>query len=413
MTLVGDSSARENGNSDLDWVAPDPVVGELTGSEASIEAARTVIEGLRDPETGLRLGDLGMVPAVEPSADGGLRVTLALAPAQYRSGETLSDTVADALTELGGMTVVEVVLTGMTEEEEHRAAEVLRNRQPKDPPYFTTGGTKVVLVTSGKGGVGKSTVSVNLACALAARGRSVGLLDADVWGYSVPRMLGSSGDPTGIGELLLPERVHGVRAVSIGFLADEESPVVWRGPMLHEAVAQFVADVFWGDLDMLVVDLPPGTGDVAISLASLLPGANVVVVTTPQEVAYHVAARAGLMAARAKLRLAGVVENLSGYVCAHCGEPNDIFGASGGQELSERLGVPLLGRVPISPALREAGDTGEPLVLSTPDDPAAQALAAVATEIDRRARGVLRRRLGVPLLSDPIANPTTHHPNVS
>ncbi len=352
-----------------------------------------VVEAVEDPETGLGLGQLGMVRDVVEAGPGVVSVRLALAPAQVRSGDEISDAVGAALGELDGVERVEVRLEAMSDEGERHAAAVLAARQPKDPPFFSDGSTKVVLVSSGKGGVGKSTVAVNLACALATAGRRVGLLDADVWGYSVPRMLGASGDPMGIGEFLLPERRWGLRAVSIGFLADEASPVIWRGPMLHEAIEQFVSGVFWGDLDYLVVDMPPGTGDAAMSVASLVPGANVVVVTTPQEAASRVAERAGVLARRAELNLAGVVENMSGLVCSHCGHVDDVFGRDGGVELAGRLGVPLLGRVPLSAKARDCGDHGRPVVLDAPDDPAAAALASLAVEVERHCRAAFRKRL--------------------
>jgi len=358
------------------------------------------VGGVVDPETGVALGELGMVHGVVVEG-GDVRVEVALAPAQVRSGDAISDAVAGALADVDGVARVEVLLQAMTEREERHAMEALRRRQPEEPPYFADGSTKVILVTSGKGGVGKSTVAVNIAQAYVTQGKRVGLVDGDVWGYSVPRMLGRDGEPVGIGDLLLPERVRGMKAVSIGFLADESSPVVWRGPMLHEAMRQFISGVYWGDLDALIVDLPPGTGDVPISLASLLPGANVVVVTTPQELASRVAERAGRMATRAKLRLTGVVENMSGFVCGHCGSPSEIFGESGGQQLADALGVPLLGRVPISVSLRGGGDEGRPIVVEDPDDPAARALVAISSELDRRARAVVRKRIPIPMFESP------------
>lgn len=370
------------------------------GSDVTAEQAAAVVGGVIDPETGVALGELGMVHGVVVEG-GDVRLEVALAPAQVRSGDAISDAVAGALAEVDGVARVEVLLQAMTEREERHAMEALRRRQPEEPPYFADGSTKVILVTSGKGGVGKSTVAVNIAQAYVAQGKRVGLVDGDVWGYSVPRMLGSDGEPVGIGDLLLPERVRGMKAVSIGFLADESSPVVWRGPMLHEAMRQFISGVYWGDLDALIVDLPPGTGDVPISLASLLPGANVVVVTTPQELASRVAERAGRMATRAKLRLTGVVENMSGFVCGHCGLPSEIFGESGGQQLADALGVPLLGRVPISVSLRGGGDGGRPIVIEDPDDPAARALVAISSELDRRARAVVRKRIPIPIFESP------------
>lgn len=342
--------------------------------------------------------------------DAVVQVGLALAPAQVHARDAIADAVAGALADLDGVERVEVRFDAMTPEEERGAAEALRRRQPEEPPYFSDGSTKVILVTSGKGGVGKTTVAVNIAQALVAQGKQVGLLDGDVWGYSVPRMLGSDGEPVGIGDLLLPERVRGMKAVSIGFLADESSPVVWRGPMLHEAIQQFVSGVYWGQLDTLIVDLPPGTGDVPISLASLVPGANVVVVTTPQEVASRVAERAGRMAIRAKLHLIGVVENMSGFVCSHCGMPTEIFGEAGGLSLADALGVPLLGRVPVSASLRSGADGGRPIFVEDPDDPAARALEAISVEIDRRARAVVRRRIPVPLFDTVQQERPVEHP---
>jgi ATP-binding protein involved in chromosome partitioning len=377
----------------------DEVMSTRAGSTppaADRDGVASVLGSVTDPETGVGLGELGMIRRLAVR-DGSVAVTVSLAPAQQRSGDRISDAVAAALADVPGVERVEVRLVTMSEAEQQRAMAALRARQGEDPPYFADGQTKVVLVSSGKGGVGKSTVAVNLACSLAAAGKRVGLLDADVWGYSVPGMMGSGGDPVGIGELLLPERVHGVKAVSIGFLTEERSPVVWRGPMLHEAIHQFISGVSWGELDLLIVDLPPGTGDVPISLASLVPGVNVVVVTTPQEAAWRVAELAGLMAERAKLRLVGVVENMAGFVCPHCGEASEPFGGSGGEELAGGLGVPLLGRVPMSARLRRGGDEGAPIVLSEPDDPAAAAIGAVAVEIDRRSRAVKSEQTSIAL----------------
>ncbi|MGC8472715.1 MAG: Mrp/NBP35 family ATP-binding protein [Acidimicrobiales bacterium] len=370
--------------------------GQSETADQATPAIVGAVGAVADPQTGAALGELHMIRSVGVD-ESSVEVELALAPAQVHARDAVADAVAAALADVDGVERVEVRFGAMTPDEERAAAAALRLRQPEEPPYFSDGSTKVILVTSGKGGVGKSTVAVNVAQALAAQGKQVGLLDGDVWGYCVPRMLGSDGEPVGIGDLLLPERVRGIKAVSIGFLADEGSPVVWRGPMLHEAIQQFVSGVYWGKLDTLIVDLPPGTGDVPISLASLIPGANVVVVTTPQEVASRVAERAGRMATRAKLRLIGVVENMSGFVCSHCGTPTEIFGGSGGQSIADALGVPLLGRVPISASLRSGADGGRPIFAEDPDDPAARALQAISVEIDRRARAMVRRRIPLPL----------------
>jgi ATP-binding protein involved in chromosome partitioning len=253
--------------------------------------------------------------------------------------------------------------------------------------------TSVIAVASGKGGVGKSSVTVNLAAALAAEGRKVGVLDADVWGFSVPRMLGVSGKPVGFENMIMPLEGYGVKVISMGFFVPDDTPVIWRGPMLHKAIEQFLGDVYWGDLEFLLCDLPPGTGDVSISLASFLPGASMLVVTTPQEAARTVAERAGRMAERTNLRPIGVVENMSWFICPHCGEREAIFGEGGGQEAAGHLNVPLMAQVPLMPAMREGGDTGAPIVISQPDSAAALALREAATAVARATRS----KVGKPL----------------
>jgi ATP-binding protein involved in chromosome partitioning len=242
-------------------------------------------------------------------------------------------------------------------------------------------------VASGKGGVGKSSVTANLAAAMAAEGHRVGVLDADVWGFSIPRMMGVSGQPVGFNNMILPLEVHGVRVISMGFFVSDETPVIWRGPMLHKALQQFLGDVYWGELDFLFVDMPPGTGDVSLSLASFLPGGSMVVVTTPQDAASKVAERAGRMAQHPNvtLKLLGVIENMAGFVCPHCGETTDVFGTGGGHTTAEALGVPYLGAVPMQVSLREGADTGRPVVLDQPDSPAAQALREIARDLAKRA----------------------------
>jgi ATP-binding protein involved in chromosome partitioning len=253
--------------------------------------------------------------------------------------------------------------------------------------------TAVIAIASGKGGVGKSSVTVNLAAALAADGHRVGVLDADVWGFSVPRMLGVSGKPVGFNDMILPLEGHGVKVISMGFFVPEEQPVIWRGPMLHKAIEQFLGDVYWGDLDFLLCDLPPGTGDVSISLASFLPGASMVVVTTPQEASRKVAERAGKMAERTNLRAIGVIENMSFFICPHCGDREDIFGTGGGQEAADTLGVPLMAQVPLVPAVRAGGDEGVPIVVAEPQTPASVALREAADAV----RQATKSRVGKPL----------------
>jgi ATP-binding protein involved in chromosome partitioning len=247
--------------------------------------------------------------------------------------------------------------------------------------------TRVIAVASGKGGVGKSTLTVNIAAALAALGREVGILDADIYGHSIPHMLGIRRKPVVVDKMIVPPVAHDLKLMSIGFFLDDNQPVMWRGPMLHRAFEQFLQDVHWGDLDVLVVDMPPGTGDVSISLGQLLPRAETVVITTPQPLAQEVASRAATMAQKTGLRLAGVVENMS----------SDVFGSGGGRRLATELGVPLLGEVPLEAALREAGDAGVPLVLSDPDSEASQALAVVARTLDEHRVGGFTRTL--PLVS--------------
>jgi len=284
--------------------------------------------------------------------------------------------------------------------EQQRAELVTKLRGPgaaqapqQQRTFFTEGSTTVIAIASGKGGVGKSSVTVNLAAALAAEGHRVGVLDADVWGFSIPRMLGVSGQPVGFNDMILPLEAHGVKVISMGFFVPEETPVIWRGPMLHKAIEQFLGDVYWGELEFLLVDLPPGTGDVSISLASFLPGASVLVVTTPQEAARKVAELAGKMAERTNLRPIGVVENMSSFVCPHCGEATRIFGEGGGAEAAETLGVPLMGQIPLMTELREGGDTGTPIVVSDPDSPAGIALLETARTVARATK----TRVGRPL----------------
>jgi ATP-binding protein involved in chromosome partitioning len=258
----------------------------------------------------------------------------------------------------------------------------------------------VYAIASGKGGVGKSTVTVNLAAALAARGLAVGVLDADVYGFSIPRMLGVTGKPTRVGDMILPPVAHGVKVISVGMFVDGNVPVVWRGPMLHRALQQFLADVYWGDLDVLLLDLPPGTGDIAISTAQLIPTAEILVVTTPQAAAAEVAERAGSIVNQTRQRIVGVVENMSAMTLPD-GTRLELFGSGGGESVAASLGrltgttVPLLGQIPLEVGLRTAGDSGLPLVLSEPASPAAQALQGVADELAGKTRPLTRVPLGI------------------
>jgi ATP-binding protein involved in chromosome partitioning len=274
---------------------------------------------------------------------------------------------------------VAVELTSMTEEERQSLIGGIRQDSPA-PFARPESPTQVIAVGSGKGGVGKSTTTVNLAASLAKLGHSVGLLDADVWGFSIPRMIGIHERPTVVEDMIMPPEMFGVKVVSIGLFTTEDNPVVWRGPMLHKALQQFLTDVHWDEPDYLIVDLPPGTGDVSISIAQFLPGASMVIVTTPQAVAEKVAQRAGFMAEKTGLKVAGVIENMS-YFRGDDDKVYRIFGQGGGSTLAERLGVPLLGEIPIDPELRRFADTGAPIVLQAPDSEVAQRLDQAAKEL--------------------------------
>jgi ATP-binding protein involved in chromosome partitioning len=311
--------------------------------------------------------------------------------------------VTEAVGKLDGVSRVLVELDVMSEEQRRSLQSNLRGGKPERVIPFAKPDslTKVYAVASGKGGVGKSSVTVNLAAALAVAGLKVGLLDADIYGHSVPRMLGVTGLPTQVEKMIMPPSAHGVSAISAGMMKRGNEPLPVRGPILHRLLEQFLADVWWGDLDVLLLDLPPGTGDVAISAAHLMPGSEMIVVTTPQLASSEVAERAGSLAVQLHQRVVGVIENMSYLPCPHCGERVDVFGAGGGEAVAETLTrvvgarVPLLGQVPIDMRLREAGDNGTPLVLSDPESPAARQLIAVADVLASRSRSLAGRSLGL------------------
>jgi ATP-binding protein involved in chromosome partitioning len=360
---------------------------------------REALKGVRDPEIGRPIDEIGMLKSVE--VDGGVvRVHVLLTIEGCPLKDRITSDVTAAVGPLEGVERVDVELTPMSAEDREKLVSQLRGSGPASthgaapestiafPPQ-----TSIIAIASGKGGVGKSSVTVNLAAALVKAGRSVGVLDADVWGFSVPRMLGAVGKPVGFNDMILPLEAHGVKVISMGHFVPEETPVIWRGPMLHKAIQQFLGDVWWGDLDFLLCDLPPGTGDVSISLASFIPGASMLVVTTPQDAARKVAERAGKMAERTNLRPIGVIENMSWYACPHCGEREEIFGAGGGREAAETLGVPLMAQIPLLPDLRAGGDMGVPIVVSDPDAPAAVALSEAAEAVVRATKS----KVGKPL----------------
>jgi ATP-binding protein involved in chromosome partitioning len=358
------------------------------------EQVRAALRNVLDPEIGKPIEDIGMLQGIEVQ-DGLVRVHVLITIEGCPLKDRITADVTNALQPLN-VGRVEVELSPMSEQQRAELVAKLRGGAPapqQQRTFFVGTDTTVIAVASGKGGVGKSSVTVNLACALAADGYRVGILDADVWGFSVPRMIGVSGQPVGFNDMILPLEAHGVKVISMGFFVPEETPVIWRGPMLHKAIEQFLGDVYWGDLDFLLADLPPGTGDVSISLASFLPGASMLVVTTPQEAARKVAERAGKMAERTNLRPLGVIENMSWFECPHCGERTAIFGGGGGQDAADTLGVLLLAQVPLMPALREGGDDGHPIVVTDPDSPAGAALRAAA----RAVAQATRTKVGKPL----------------
>ena len=374
---------------------------------ALLDAVRSALATVQDPEIRRPITELGMVRSVDlgaPTATGGARVVVGidLTTPGCPLKETLTRDVTAAVARVDGVDEVAVELGVMTAEQRADLRRLLRgtDAEPTIPFAQATSLTKVFAIASGKGGVGKSSVTANLAVAMAADGLRVGVVDADIYGFSIPRMLGVDRQPTKVDDMLLPPVAHDVKVVSIGMFVPPGQPVVWRGPMLHRALQQFLADVFWGDLDVLLLDLPPGTGDIAISVAQLLPGSQIVVVTTPQAAAAEVAERAGSVAVQTRQQVVGVVENMS-WLEQPDGSRLELFGSGGGEHVAARLtqltgaAVPVLGQVPIDVTLREGGDVGEPVVLSHPDSPAAVALRQVARTLGTRQRGLAGRSLGL------------------
>jgi ATP-binding protein involved in chromosome partitioning len=346
--------------------------------------------------------ELGMVKDVVVHADGRVEVALFLTVAGCPMKATLTSAVTAAVGALDGVTSVGVELDVMSADQREQLRTMLRGGTPeKEVPFARAGSrTRVFAVASGKGGVGKSSVTVNLAVAMAQQGLAVGVVDADVHGFSVPRMLGVTRSPTRVDDMILPPLAHDVKVISIGMFVPGNQAVVWRGPMLHRALQQFLVDVFWGELDVLLLDLPPGTGDIAISVAQLLPGSELLVVTTPQQAAAEVAERAGSIAAQTRQHVAGVIENMS-WLELPDGSRMEVFGSGGGRAVSESLTrtlgheVPLLGQVPLDVAVREGGDSGTPVVLGDPSSPAATALRGIARGLSRRRQSLVGKQLGL------------------
>ena len=375
----------------------------VVSAPPTTEQVTQALAGVNDPEIHRPITELGMVKNVDVAADGRVRVDVWLTVVGCPMRDTITRLVTEAVGKLDGVSRVQVELDVMSEEQRRSLQSNLRGGKPERVIPFAKPDslTKVYAVASGKGGVGKSSVTVNLAAALAVAGLKVGLLDADIYGHSVPRMLGVTGLPTQVEKMIMPPSAHGVSAISAGMMKRGNEPLPVRGPILHRLLEQFLADVRWGDLDVLLLDLPPGTGDVAISAAHLMPGSEMIVVTTPQLASSEVAERAGSLAVQLHQRVVGVIENMSYLPCPHCGERVDVFGAGGGEAVAETLTrvvgarVPLLGQVPIDLRLREAGDNGTPLVLSDPESPAARQLIAVADKLASRSRSLAGRSLGL------------------
>ena len=368
----------------------------------SESAVRSALARVQDPEIRKPITELGMVKSIDIASDDSVDIAIYLTTAGCPMRTEISDRVTKAVADVPGVGAIRVELDVMSDEQRTELRKSLRGDSAEPVIPFAQPGslTRVYAVASGKGGVGKSSVTVNLAAALAARGLSVGVLDADIYGHSVPRMLGTDAKPTQVERMIMPPVAHDVKMISIAQFTQGNTPVVWRGPMLHRALQQFLADVFWGDLDVLLLDLPPGTGDVAISVAQLIPGAEILVVTTPQQAAAEVAERAGAIALQTRQRIVGVVENMS-WMDMPDGSRMDIFGSGGGQAVADRLTkavgakVPLLGQIPLEQAVREAGDGGVPIVLGHPDSPAATALRDIADKLAVRKRGLAGMSLGI------------------
>ena len=367
------------------------------------EQVTAALASVRDPEIHRPITELNMVKDVRIDPNGTVTVGVYLTVAGCPLRDTITRDVTAAVAPLDGVRDVRVDLDVMSPEQRKALQEQLRGpaRAENEIPFAKPGSlTRVYAVASGKGGVGKSSLTVNLAVALANRGRTVGVLDADIYGHSVPRMLGVTGRPTQVEQMILPPEASGVRVISIGMFTPGNTPVVWRGPMLHRALQQFLADVYWGDLDVLLMDLPPGTGDIAISVAQLVPSAELLVVTTPQLAAQEVAERAGAIALQTHQQVVGVVENMSWWEQPD-GSRVELFGSGGGAAVAAALSrltgtdVPVLGQVPIDQRLREGGDAGVPIVTSAPDSPAAVALGGIADKLAARQRGLAGLQLGL------------------
>lgn len=365
-------------------------------------AVREALSRVEDPEIGRPITELNMVKSVSVTGnDVAVEIYLTIAGCPMKS--TIESNTRAAVEDIEGVGNVTVTMEAMSDEQRRELKKKLRGGQaePEIPFAKPESTTRVFAVASGKGGVGKSSMTVNLAAALVRKGLKVGIVDADIYGHSVPNLLGCTDGPTVLDdEMLLPPISHGIKHISIGQFVEGNAPVVWRGPMLHRALQQFLADVFWGDLDVLLLDLPPGTGDIALSVAQLIPNAELLIVTTPQAAAAEVAERAGSISQQTRQRVAGVIENMGAMVMPD-GSTMDVFGTGGGQIVADRLGVilghevPLLASVPLDPTLRSGGDAGTPIVIDAPESPAAQQIQAVADKLAIRSDSLVGKNLNL------------------
>ncbi len=362
---------------------------------------RNALSKVEDPELNRSITELGMVKSIDiDGADVAVEIYLTIAGCPMKSH--LTEETRKAAESVAGVENVTVTTDVMSDEQRREVRKIVRGdaADPVIPFAQPDSTTRVYAVASGKGGVGKSSATVNLAVSLQRRGLKVGVIDADIYGHSIPNMMGSTDRPHQVDEMIMPLQAHGVKLISIGHFVGDNSPVVWRGPMLHRAIQQFLGDVFWGDLDILLLDLPPGTGDVAISVAQLVPNAELLIVTTPQAAAAEVAERAGSIAQQTRQRIGGVIENMS-WMQMPDGSKNEIFGSGGGQLVADRLSqiagteVPLLGQIPLDPNLRIGGDLGNPIALSEPNSEAAQAFGAIADHLALRRSSLAGKSLGL------------------
>ncbi|WP_336250354.1 Mrp/NBP35 family ATP-binding protein [Stomatohabitans albus] len=373
----------------------------------NVDQIYEVLSTVMDPEIGMPITDLGMVQDVELQ-DGEVTVHVLLTVAGCPMKDRINRDISQAVQQVEGITALRVGMSAMNDEQRTKVGELIREKrginqsrqgnlgggnEAQVPFAQADSPTHVIAIASGKGGVGKSSVTANLAVALAKQGAKVGVLDADVWGYSIPRMLGVTGQPVQFEGMVMPLLGHDVKVMSIGFFTDPDKPVVWRGPMLHRALQQFLTDVHWGDLDVLLIDLPPGTGDIALSMAQLIPNADMLVVTTPQAAAQKVAQRAGIITKDTGMNVIGVIENMATFVAPDTGVEYDIFGSGGGEALAEFLDTELWASLPIDPRLREGGDAGTPITLAEPDSLAATRFMEIAMRLRAKKKSIVGGQL--------------------